>query len=279
MILSIIGVGLIGGSIAKSLKENNFCKEIIGIDNNSAHINKALELGIIDKSTSLDNAIKISDLIIIAVPMDAIAKLLPVILDKIKPHQTLMDMGSTKSFLKKISKHKNRGRFVATHPMAGTEYSGPEAAVSKLFDNKKTVICNRQESDPDALSIVENLYKKLNMQIIYMDGIAHDIHAAYVSHISHISSFALALTVLDKEKEEERIFDMAGGGFSSTVRLAKSAASTWTPIFMENNENLLDVLDVMIDKLNNIKKILSEKNETELYKLIQEANKIKKIIA
>lgn len=279
MIVSILGIGLIGGSLAKSLKENNLSKEIIGIDNNIEHINKALELGIIDKTDTLEHAIAQSDLIIVAVPMDAIANLLPQILDQIKPHQTLMDVGSTKSFLKHITKHKNRGRFVASHPMAGTEYSGPEAAVSKLFDKKKTVICDPQKSDADALQLVERLYKKLNMKIIYMDGEAHDIHAAYVSHISHISSFALALTVLDKEKEEERIFDMAGGGFSSTVRLAKSAASTWTPIFMENNDNVLDVLNVMIDKLNNIKSLLSEKNDNELYKLIQEANKIKKIIA
>lgn len=278
MIISVIGIGLIGGSMALSLKNRGFADKILGVDNSPEHINKALELGLIDEKIDLDGAIKKSDLIIVAVPMDAVKKVLPQILDVIRPGQTVIDVGSTKSFLKGIKDHPNRDRLVATHPMAGTEYSGPEAAVRGLFDHKSAVICDREDSAEDAVKLVEQMYEYLNMKIVNIDSTAHDVHAAYISHISHISSFALALTVLEKEKEEKRIFELASGGFESTVRLAKSSPDTWSPIFMENRYNVLDVLYEMIFQLKKMKQMLIDNDKEGFHKLIEEANQIRKII-
>ena len=278
MIISVIGIGLIGGSMALSLKNRGFADKILGVDNSPEHINKALELGLIDEKTDLDGTIEKSDLIIVAVPMDAVKKVLPQILDEIRPGQTVIDVGSTKSFLKELKAHPNRKRLVATHPMAGTEYSGPEAAVRGLFDHKSVVICDREDSAEDALKLVERMYEYLNMKIVNIDSVAHDVHAAYISHISHISSFALALTVLEKEKEEKRIFELASGGFESTVRLAKSSPDTWSPIFMENRYNVLDVLYEMIFQLKKMKQMLIDNDKEGFHKLIEEANQIKKII-
>ncbi|TAM98203.1 MAG: prephenate dehydrogenase/arogenate dehydrogenase family protein, partial [Chitinophagaceae bacterium] len=171
-----------------------------------------------------------------------------------------------------------RNRFVATHPMAGTEYSGPEAAVKDLFKGKSTVFCDIEESDKDAVELVKKMYNDLGMRIVYMDSVSHDLHTAYVSHISHITSFALALTVLEKEKEEEAIFELASGGFESTVRLAKSSPDMWIPVFKQNRHNVLDVLYELIYQLKHIKQLLVDEEYEEFYKLIQKANEIKKII-
>ena len=171
-----------------------------------------------------------------------------------------------------------RENFVATHPMWGTEYSGPEAAVSGAFKEKATVICNKEETSEAALQLVENIYKQLGMHLIYMNANDHDVHVAYVSHISHITSFALANTVLEKEREEEAIFELASGGFESTVRLAKSNPNMWVPIFMENKENVLDVLNEHISQLKKFKACLEKDNYEYLQGLIENANRISKII-
>ncbi len=278
MKVGIIGIGLIGGSMALSLKNRGFADVVIGVDNNPEHLDKAIELGLIDEKTDLDGMLKESDLIVVAVPMDAMAVLLPQILDRVRSDQVVIDVGSTKSFLTEIKEHPNRDRFVATHPMAGTEYSGPEAAVRGLFDRKCAVLCDEQDSAEDAVERVNKMYELLNMEIVHIDSRSHDVHAAYVSHISHISSFALALTVLEKEKEEKRIFELASGGFESTVRLAKSSPDTWAPIFMENRYNVLDVLYEMIFQLKKMKQMLIDKDEEGFHKLIEEANQIRKII-
>lgn len=279
MVITVIGVGLIGGSMAISLKERGFADKIIGVGRNPKTLDKAVALGLIDEKMDFDAAVKAADMIILAVPMNAFEKLLPDILDEIDNKQVVIDVGSTKAaFMKDIQSHKNRGRFVATHPMAGTEYSGPEAALDNLFDGKCTVFCDEEDSDKDAVELVEKLYDTLNMEVIHIDSEAHDVHVAYVSHISHISSFALALTVLEKEKEENRIFELASGGFESTVRLAKSSPDTWAPIFMQNRYNVLDVLYEMIFQLKKMKQMLIDKDEEGFYKLIEEANEIKKII-
>ena len=279
MNIAVIGVGLIGGSLAISLKENGFADKIIGVGRTEKSMDKALALGLIDEKTDLNTAVGQSDLVILAVPMSAYDKLLPEILDQVNDKQVVIEVGSTKAaFLKKIATHKNRHRFVATHPMAGTEYSGPEAAIDGLFDEKCCVLCDTEESDADAVALVERMYKSLNMKLVYLNSEAHDTHAAYVSHISHISSFALALTVLEKEKEEDRIFELASGGFASTVRLAKSSPAMWAPIFMENRYNVLDVLYEMIFQLKKMKQMLIDHDEDGFYELIEKANEIKKII-
>ena len=278
MIVSVIGTGLIGGSLALTLKGNSFCTKVIGVDSNSANAQLALQLQIVDKIDNLQNAVRNSDLIIIAVPVDVALSVLPAVLDLID-NQVVIDVGSTKEqIVKTASSHPKRKRFVPTHPIWGTEYSGPRAAVKDGFKGKVTVICNREESDEDALSLVEKMYDSLGMNKFYMDAISHDLHAAYVSHISHITSFALALSVLEKEKEEDTIFELAGGGFESTVRLAKSSPDTWIPIFKQNRSNVLDVLNEQIFQLKQMKKLLEMEEFDTLYKLIQQANEIKRIL-
>ena len=278
MTVSVIGTGLIGGSLALTLKGNSFCNKVIGVDSNITNAALAFELQIVDEISSLQDAVKNSDFVIIAVPVDVALKVLPEVLDLID-NQVVIDVGSTKEqIVKTSSRHPKRKRFVATHPIWGTEYSGPQAAIKDGFKGKVTVICNREGSDKDALSLVEKMYDSLGMNRFYMDAVSHDLHAAYVSHISHITSFALALSVLEKEKEEDTIFELAGGGFESTVRLAKSSPDTWIPIFKQNRSNVLDVLNEQIFQLKQMKKLLEMEEFDTLYKLIQQANEIRKIL-
>jgi prephenate dehydrogenase len=278
MRLAVIGIGLMGGSLALSLKKKGFVSNVIGVDNNLDHQTEALRLGIVDEIMTLEDAVKLSDIIAIATPVNIAEKLLPSILDLVDK-QIVFDLGSTKEAVAHIaSAHANKGRFVPTHPMWGTEFSGPSAAQSDAFENKATVICNREQVDTDALLTIERLYKTLGMHIVSMNATKHDIHVAYVSHISHITSFALANTVLEKEKESDNIFELASGGFDSTVRLAKSNAATWVPIFMQNKENVLDVLNEHISQLKKFKSCLEKENFEYLSDLIENANGIKRIL-
>jgi prephenate dehydrogenase len=276
--VAIIGTGLIGGSMAIALKEKNPEIKIIGVDNNQQHAKEALDLGFIDEINELDEAIKKSDLIILAIPVNAAEKIINSILDK-ADQQIIIDTGSTKAAICEMAdKNKNRKRFVATHPMWGTEYSGPKAAVDGAFKGNAVVICDKEKSDAEAVHFVESFYRDLGMNILYMNSVAHDVHAAYVSHISHITSFALANTVLEKEKEENTIFGMASGGFESTVRLAKSNPEMWVPIFQQNRENVLDVLNEHISQLRKFKSCLEKENYKYLTELIENSNKISKIL-
>ncbi|HNR42535.1 MAG TPA: prephenate dehydrogenase [Bacteroidales bacterium] len=280
MTIAVVGIGLIGGSLMIDLRKRGFAQKIIGVDLNMQHRNIAQLCGIVDETDSLENAVDRSDLVILSSPVDANCMMLPSILDRIQgTGKVVTDMGSTKASIARISEHHpGRGRFVALHPMAGTEFSGPLAAIGKLFDYKIAIICDAEKSDVDARRIVESMLDTLNMRRIYMDSADHDIHVAYVSHISHITSFSLALSVLDKEKEEEHITTLAGGGFESTVRLAKSSAETWAPIFLENSEFILEVMDNYIEKMNLFKKMIRERNKEGLMALMEEANKIRKIL-
>jgi len=278
MTVTIIGIGLIGGSMALTLREKGFADKVIGVDANSAHCEKALELGLVDEIAELEDAVLRSDLIILATPINVAEILLPVIM-KLVDKQVVMDVGSTKKVIcESAAKNNNRGRFVATHPMWGTEYSGPEAAVKGAFEGKATVICSKENSDADAVALVEKLYGLLGMHLVYMNADDHDVHVAYVSHISHITSFALANTVLEKEKEGDAIFELASGGFESTVRLAKSNPAMWVPIFMQNKENVLDVLNEHIAQLRKFKACLEKENFEYLEELIVQANGIKRIL-
>ncbi len=277
--VTIIGVGLISGSFALAMKEKGFAKKIIGISRTASSLNKAKALGIIDEAIPLEKAVKQSDFIYVAIPVDVTIPVMLQVMDLVNDKQIVVDAGSTKYALcKALIDHPMRKRFVASHPMWGTEYSGPEAAVTGAFEGRSCVICEKEKSEKDAVTIVENIYKSLGMHITYMDAENHDIHAAYVSHISHITSFALANTVLEKEKEEDAIFELAGGGFESTVRLAKSNPSTWAPIFMQNRENVLDVLNEHISQLRKFKASLEKENMEYLVELMQNANKIKRIL-
>ena len=281
--IGIIGLGLIGGSMAIDLKRRGFAAEVLGVDADPVNASAAEKMGLVDRVVSFDECVDGSDLVIVAVPVGAAAKLLPMVLDRF--HETgatdkiVIDVCSTKEQLaRQVKYHPLRSRYVASHPMSGTEYSGPWAAKSGLFDGRAGIICDSQESDAKAVKIVESLYDTLNMRIIYMNSSSHDVHTAYVSHVSHVTSFALALTVLEKEKDEKHIFDLASGGFSSTVRLAKSGADMWTPIFMQNSDNVLRVMDTYIEKMNAFRKAIADGDQEAVHALIEEANKIRRII-
>jgi len=280
MKVAAVGIGLIGGSLMIDLRKRGFADKIIGVDSNLQHRNIAQLCGLVDETDTLENAVDRSDLIILSTPVDTNCEMLPGILDRIAgTSKVVTDMGSTKEKIAKISKnHPNRGRYVALHPMAGTEFSGPLAAIGRLFDYKNAIICDRELSDKDALSLIEKMLDILNMRKVYMNSGDHDIHVAYVSHISHITSFSLALSVLDKEREEQNILTLAGGGFESTVRLAKSNAETWAPIFLENSRFIIEVMDTYIEKMNLFRKMISEKDKDGLKALMEEANKIRKIL-
>lgn len=279
MKVAIVGVGLIGGSFALVLKDKGICTEVIGVDNSEKNRVRAMELGLIDRIMTLDEAVAEADLIVLATPVDSIPLLAVKVLNRINERQVVIDMGSTKQELCEVTaQHPRRGRFVATHPMWGTEYSGPEAAVHESFAGRTVVLCDTEKSDPDALKMIEDIYTRIGMPIKYMSSEEQDMHTAYVSHISHITSFALALTVLEKEREEEHIFDLAGGGFESTVRLAKSSPNTWVPIFMQNKYNVLDVLREHIHQLQIFRRMLEKDDAEGLRQMMSKANRIRKII-
>lgn len=278
MNITIIGLGLIGGSMSLILRDRLQPARITGVDLNPDHAREALQLGLVDEITGLEEAVAKSDLVIISVPVNATKKILPGLLDMVNS-QVVMDVGSAKAVIcRSVSSHPRRGRFVASHPMWGTEYSGPSAARKEAFTGKAAVICNRELSDIDAVELVEGIYKALGMHIVNMSAEAHDLHTAYISHVSHITSFALANTVLEKEKEDDKIFELASGGFESTVRLAKSNPLMWLPIFMQNRENVLDVLNEHIAQLKKFKSCLEKENFEYLEELILHANTIKRII-
>lgn len=278
MKIAVVGIGLIGGSMALVLKAQGFASVVLGVDSNESHAAKALAGHLVDAVTDLAGAVANSDVVILSAPVNVCTDLLPRVLDLVD-RQVVLDTGSTKmSLLDAVKGHAKRGRYVATHPMWGTEFSGPEAATLQAFKGRANVICNAEESDEDALALVKELYGTLGMYPVYMDGYNHDVHVAYISHISHITSFALANTVLEKEKEEDAIFELASAGFESTVRLAKSSPAMWMPIFRQNKENILDVLNEHISQLRKFKSCIEKENWTYLTELMENANKIRQVL-
>lgn len=279
MTITIIGIGLIGGSLGITLKENGFAGRVIGVDASEENLHKATRRRLIDEEMSLAEGVRVADVVILATPVDALRKLLPEVLDRVTDQQTVIDVGSTKEqLLGELDGHPNRNRLVACHPMAGTEFSGPEAAVPDLFSGKACVIVDGEDSAPDALNTANRLFRSAGMNIVRLDRKAHDLHCAYVSHISHIASFALALTVLEKEQDEQRIFELASSGFGSTVRLAKSSADMWIPIFRQNRDHVLDVLDEHIEQLSRFRTQLIKRDFDGFYERIERANEIAKIL-
>ena len=279
--VGVIGLGLIGGSLALDLKRRGFASRTLGVEKDSVAAQAAKTIGLVDEVTDLDTCIAQSDIIIVAVPVGTAVKLVPSILDAFPQgsDKIVIDVCSTKEQICRATQyHPRRGQFVSTHPMAGTEYSGPWAAQPGLFDGRACIFCDSEESSPKAVKVIEEMYAVLNMRPLYMKADVHDVHTAYVSHISHVTSFALALTVLDKEKDEKHIFDLASGGFSSTVRLAKSNADMWVPILSQNHDNVLQVMDTYIEKMKAFREAVAHYDEEKIRELITEANKIKKIL-
>ena len=277
--IAVIGLGLIGGSLALELKKLTWAT-IYGIDNNPNHINKALELGIIFEEATLD-VVKKVDVVIVAVPVNVIPEITTKVLDLINEDTLVFDVGSTKNAVcKAVKSHSKRGNFVALHPISGTEFSGPEAAIYNLFTNKVNIICEQHLSSKKMIERAVSLFEKIKMRTVFMDSAEqHDKHIAYVSHLSHISSFMLGKTVLEIEKDEKSIFNMAGSGFESTVRLAKSNPKTWTPIFLQNKENILKSLNEYIKNLETFKKQLEAESYEEVFAIMEDTNRIKNVLA
>ena len=327
--LGVIGLGLIGGSMALDLKRRGFASHTLGTESDPVAAEAAGTIGLVDEVVDPDTLVARSDIIVLAVPVGAAVDLLPSLLDavgggtplcgRVHPRtrvgggarwmqvpagdaadngrgrserserssaegsvsagKIVIDVCSTKEAVcRAVENHPARGRFVSTHPMAGTEYSGPWAAQPGLFDGRACIFCDAEKSDPEAVAEIERLYASLNMRVLQMPSAQHDMHAAYVSHISHVTSFALALTVLDKEKDEKHIFDLASGGFSSTVRLAKSNPDMWVPILTQNKDNILQVMDTYIEKMRAFREAVAARDEDRIRELIEEANHIKKIL-
>ena len=274
----LIGVGLIGGSFAIDIKERFPESVIHGISRKDGTLNEAMALNLIDKKATITD-LRNADLVIISIPVDATVKLLPTILDNISDETLVIDAGSTKEAIcKVIENHPRRRNFLACHPIAGTENSGPSAAIPNLYVGKTNIICEVEKTTFKLQEIALKLFAGLGMRIRYMDPVAHDKHIAYVSHLSHISSFMLGKTVLEKEKNERDIFDMAGSGFASTVRLAKSSPAMWTPIFQQNKENIIESLEEYISNLQHFKVLMQQENFDEIYNEMENTNYIKQIL-
>lgn len=275
---TIIGLGLIGGSLAKDLRKNRFATEITGVENNPDHAQQALDLGLVDKIESLEESLKESDLVIIAIPVDKEIEILPTVLNNIGSGTTVTDMSSTKfEIINSVKDHKRRRNFVPAHPMSGTENSGPSAALEELFRDKITIICDHADSGPQHLALVEKMFQTLGMKIAYMSADEQDHSTAYVSHLPHAAAFALANAVQDKE-DRSIIFDLASGGFRSTVRLAKSSNTMWHPIFQQNRKYVVESLDVYLKHLQEFRDCLHDQNDEKLRDLIVNANKIRSIL-
>ena len=274
----IVGVGLIGGSFALEIKKIFKKSNIIGIDNSEQNLENAIDLKIIDSKGSLDSIIN-AFMIILAIPVKSIINILPSVLDKSVDDTIVIDFGSTKSSIcKSVINHKNRSNFIASHPIAGTEYSGPNSAHFGLFDNKNVIICDYKKTKTKILDNALEIFLKMKMNVSYMDSVSHDKHIAYVSHLSHLSSFMLGKTVMDEEKNEKNIFNMAGSGFESTVRLAKSSPKMWADIFDDNKINIIKSLDDYIKNLEFFKLLIESKKFDELELLLNKTNYIKKIL-
>jgi Prephenate dehydrogenase len=282
MIVGVIGIGLIGGSMALDLKRRGFADTVLGVESDPVNASAAASIGLVDEVVPFEDCVRRSDVVVVSIPVGAAVKMLPRILDMFAEEggeKIVIDTCSTKAqIVRSVHYHPLRKRFVATHPMAGTEYSGPWAAMPNLFDGRACIFANTEDSDPKAVKTVERLYDVLNMRPLYMNADSHDVHTAYVSHISHVTSFALALTVLDKEQDEKHIFDLASGGFSSTVRLAKSSADMWVPILTQNRDNVLHVIDTYLDKMKEFREAIADYDEEKIADLIHDANRIKKIL-
>lgn len=279
MKLTVVGLGLIGGSIALDLRARGFVNSVIGVDASEEHCLKAKNRGLVDEILSLGEALRAADLVVLAMPVDVIVRLLPSILDQIGEGTTVTDMGSTKvAITRAIAKHARRRQFVAAHPMAGTEHSGPLAALRGLFDGRTAVICDAELSAARDLRRVDEMCDVLKMRKVHMSSEQHDLHAAYISHLSHITSFALANTVLAKEKDVSTIFNLAGGGFESTVRLAKSSPGMWTPIFEQNSKHVIAALGAYIERLQEFHRILVEGRMDEMEAELARANEIRRVL-
>lgn len=274
----IIGLGLLGGSFALNMRRIHPAYRIFGIDASQEHLEEAIRIGLIDAAAEINDVVR-ADWVILAIPVDASIPLLKQVLSLIKPTAIVFDVGSTKKDIcEAVADHPMRSRFLATHPIAGTEYTGPQAAFAGLLTDKTQILCEVEKTDPKAVEQALDLFDKMDMKVRYMDPIDHDFHLAFVSHLSHVSSFMLARTVMEEEKNERNIFDMAGSGFASTVRLAKSSPDMWTPIFRQNKSNLLRAISGYVHHLNKFQALIEHEKWDEIHEEMSAINDIKRIL-
>lgn len=280
MKILFIGTGLIGGSFSLSMKKHGLLTEAGGFSRNPSNLDRSMELGIIDrKFATMEEGIAWADWIVLSIPVDVISKLLPGILDQLREDQTVIDFGSTKGKIcDVVNDHPKRSLFIAAHPIAGTEYSGPDAAFDSLFEQKLMIICDQEKSNQEAVGVFTEVCKKLKMHIEYMAPHAHDRHLAYISHLSHVTSFALSNAVLDKEKDGDVILELAGSGFASTVRLAKSSPEMWTPIFLENKEKVMEAVDSFMSKMSRFREMLEQEDAEGMTAFLEKGREIKRVI-
>lgn len=278
MKITIVGLGLIGGSMARDLRKTGFATEIIGVDSNPEHMRRALELGLADRDATLEQGVAEADIVIVAIPVDKMTSVLPVILDRIEGSTSVTDVGSTKKQLcDAVDNHPRRGNYIPAHPMSGTENSGPDASLEGLFSKKICIICDQEKSRPQHLALIEKMYHTIGMDLAYMTADEQDHTTAHVSHLPHIAAFALANAVL-AVNDREIIFDLASGGFQSTVRLAKSSPEMWGPIFRQNKHYVIESLEVYINHLEEFKQTLLSPDEHKMYDLMFNANRIREIL-
>ena len=279
MVVSIVGIGLLGGSFALAVREKYPKMRFVGVDASPVNGQLALAKGIVDEVMPFETAVAQSTLVVLATPVNIIMDQLPAVLDLLPAGATVLDLGSTKGLICGVADaHPKRAQFVAAHPMAGTENSGPGAAFRELLPGKNLIICDREKSHPESLTLAESLFRDIGMKLFYMTPQEHDLHLAYVSHLSHISAFALGLTVLEKEKDEQTIFDMASTGFSSTVRLAKSSPQMWAPIFDQNRTNVSDALAAYIEFLQQFKQVIDSQDVKTSLDFMKQANVIRRVL-
>ena len=278
MKITIIGLGLIGGSLAIDLRKNKFATELVGVDASEEHADQALKIGLVDRVENLEDGVKNADIVIIAIPVDKEVIVLPKVLDLISISTTVTDMSSTKRvIIESVKNHPRRKNFVPAHPMSGTENSGPTAALGDLFKGRITILCNQADSGPQHLAMIEKMFQTLGMSIAYMSADEQDHSTAFVSHLPHAAAYALANAVQSNE-DRNIIFDLASGGFNSTVRLAKSSSTMWHPIFQQNRNYVVESLNVYIKHLKEFRDCLQNEEDDKLHDLIVNANKIRGIL-
>jgi len=278
MKIAIIGIGLIGGSFAKALRHQFPEAKILGIDSNPSHLETAVAEQLIDEGAALEDLSAV-DRVVLSIPVKSSVSLITEILDRIPSHALVWDVGSTKSSIcRAVSQHPKRDQFLAAHPIAGTENSGPQAAQIDLFSGKPQILCEAKKTRPELLDWAKTTFRQMGMYLRFMDPEEHDKHMAYVSHLSHISSFMLGKTVLEQEEDEQNIFDLAGSGFESTVRLAKSSPDMWCSIFEDNQSHILHILNAYIANLEHFRDLLQSQNYIDLHNQMKHTNQLKTIL-
>lgn len=274
----LVGVGLINGSFAMGIRNK---EDVVfgGCDLSDDNLQNALDRGIISRKFGLEDGISWADIILLGVPVDAIKSMLPSLLNSVNARQLVVDFGSTKaSICKGVDNHPKRSNFLAAHPIAGTEHSGPDAAFAELFKGQNLIICESERTDRQLMDQFVSLAKRVGFYFTFMSAEEHDKHLAYISHLSHISSYVLSNTVLQKEKDGEVILDLAGSGFESTVRLAKSSPDMWSSIFVENKAMVLKSIEAYQKELERLRVAIEKSNVEQINHYLKEGRKIRKIL-